>query len=299
MLSSSTLILANGMTNNRSEIRSIFVFIFLLVLFATCGYVVLLNTKDQGSSVGVLIVQFSPMVAAFMSSLIHHRSLHGFGWSVGPSRYYGVALVLPFLLALISFVLIWTSGLGVPNIAPLASEGRDVVADFIGIRLNSDAMAIAVLILLNGTLGLAFAFGAIGEELGWRGFLAPKLMQLYGFTTSAVIVGSLWAFFHFPLVIWVVAPALGVLVWPLLLSSLLVCIGITLIMNWLRFKSGSVWVAVIFHMSLNSHVQGVFQPMTVITCKDSYYLAGEYGFVLAVVCLVVGIGFWHRRATLS
>lgn len=38
------------------------------------------------------------------------------------------------------------------------------------------------------------------EEFGWRGFLQPRLQKRYSALLSAVIVGLLWAVWHFPVV---------------------------------------------------------------------------------------------------
>lgn len=282
-----------------SDRRSLFVFLLIVTLFAACGYVVALRADGSHQASGILIVQFAPMVAAFISSLIHSRSLRGFGWGLGRWRYLGVALVLPFVLGIISFSIIWGFGFGTLDPSEFIAEAQAGINDMFGLRLTSDAVTLGLVVFLNGTLGLFVAFGAVGEELGWRGFLAPKMMKLTGFTTTSVVVGSLWAFYHYPLIIWIVAPALDVLVWPLLLSYLGACIGLTVIMNWLRFKSGSVWVAVIFHMSLNIHTQGFFQAMTVNTSEYSNYLSGEFGCVFALICVVAGFGFWRMRDALG
>ena len=40
--------------------------------------------------------------------------------------------------------------------------------------------------------------GAVGEELGWRGFLLPRLGQLTGMTAASWIMGMLWSLWHVP-----------------------------------------------------------------------------------------------------
>ena len=40
--------------------------------------------------------------------------------------------------------------------------------------------------------------GAVGEELGWRGFLLPRLGQLTGMTAASWIMGVLWSLWHVP-----------------------------------------------------------------------------------------------------
>ena len=40
--------------------------------------------------------------------------------------------------------------------------------------------------------------GAVGEELGWRGFLLPRLGQLAGARAAAWVMGILWSLWHVP-----------------------------------------------------------------------------------------------------
>jgi len=42
--------------------------------------------------------------------------------------------------------------------------------------------------------GILFCFVAIGEESGWRGYLMPKLMKLYGNWKAVLIGGTIWAY---------------------------------------------------------------------------------------------------------
>jgi membrane protease YdiL (CAAX protease family) len=55
---------------------------------------------------------------------------------------------------------------------------------------------------------------AFGEELGWRGYLLPKLMPL-GKWKAYVLVGIIWGLWHGPLVLagfnYPAFPVLGVL----------------------------------------------------------------------------------------
>jgi uncharacterized protein len=40
--------------------------------------------------------------------------------------------------------------------------------------------------------------GAVGEELGWRGFLLPRLARFAGKTSAVWIMGVLWSLWHVP-----------------------------------------------------------------------------------------------------
>ena len=87
---------------------------------------------------------------------------------------------------------------------------------------------------------------AIGEELGWRGWLATRASS-WGFWRLATVSGLVWIVWHLPVLavigdrpFWdIVIYFAGMLPWaPLLLA--------------LRWRSGSVWPAVLTHGAINS-----------------------------------------------
>ena len=51
---------------------------------------------------------------------------------------------------------------------------------------------------LPQVIGLQIVTGAVGEELGWRGFLLSRLGPRAGSLTAAWIMGLLWALWHVP-----------------------------------------------------------------------------------------------------
>jgi membrane protease YdiL (CAAX protease family) len=46
---------------------------------------------------------------------------------------------------------------------------------------------------------VASVFGPLGEELGWRGFLLPRISDKYGFFTTSLLIGIIWTFWDSPL----------------------------------------------------------------------------------------------------
>ncbi len=45
----------------------------------------------------------------------------------------------------------------------------------------------------------AIPFGPLGEELGWRGYLQPRLLSTLNPVLAGVIIGAIWTVWHIPL----------------------------------------------------------------------------------------------------
>lgn len=274
--------------------KPLYLFLLLVTVIAAIGYVLAVAMGDDNRTGGIFVVQFAPLMAAFITKLAFQRNLRGLGWGWGKTRYQAAAFGLAFLLPLISFSLVWGLGFGGFYDVAFIAEAQTGLADTFGININSPWVTMLVLVTLGGTLGLFVAFGGIGEELGWRGFLVPELYKHYDFTKTALISGVIWAAYHWPLIIFLMAPRLGVSPIPLMAFILLASLGLSTIMAWFRLRSGSVWTAVIFHMALNVHTQGFFQNLTVETSWLTHYISGEHGLMLALVSAIFGLWFWRN-----
>jgi uncharacterized protein len=81
-----------------------------------------------------------------------------------------------------------------------------------------------------GTAPVLFLFltGPLGEELGWRGFLLPRLLHKNSTLRAGVILGAIWGLWHLPLYYrnWEMTPwkapdfLLGVICFSVLLAAL-------------------------------------------------------------------------------
>lgn len=97
----------------------------------------------------------------------------------------------------------------------------------------------------------------LGEELGWRGFITPKLNERYTLATSAIVVGIGWALWHLPLFF---IPDFG---WNVLASqygffSIYIPYAISLVLmsvlySWLHMKGGrNILLPILLHGSINT-----------------------------------------------
>jgi membrane protease YdiL (CAAX protease family) len=99
-------------------------------------------------------------------------------------------------------------------------------------------------------MGVLFFVLAIGEEIGWRGYALPKLLNEHGLSPlpASLLLGMIHAVFHVPL--WF-APGMTAPIYSIgsfFASSL--CFGV--LWTWLyRNTRGSVLIAAMFHGAVN------------------------------------------------
>ena len=100
-------------------------------------------------------------------------------------KYYAAAVIFPVLLPLISGLILHLF------IVKSGSIGDSAFCD--------NGMLTAALLLTAPATGLAMAAHGFGEELGWRGYLTPKLEELMPTPLAIVVTGIIWALWHGPL----------------------------------------------------------------------------------------------------
>ena len=124
-------------------------------------------------------------------------------------------------------------------------------------------------------------FVALGEEIGWRGFLYPQLKAEFGRRKGLLLGGVIWGAWHWPL-IWLIGyeygaaaannagyfgfPAVGMLLF------CVITVGWGVLHDRLYEKSGSIWVPSLFHGAINASAA---LPLTVcLTDTGSARLLG-------------------------
>ncbi len=150
--------------------------------------------------------------------------------------------------------------------------------------------------ILTGTISMArSASSALGEESGWRGFLAPRLVPQFGFTAGALLLGAIWTLWHMPLILFG-SYNQGAPAWITLPCFTVPTVSHAVILTWLRMKTRSVWPCAILHASHNLFIQSVFTPLTGSHGAVTAYTIGEFGLCVPLLVMGLAVWFWSRRA---
>lgn len=94
---------------------------------------------------------------------------------------------------------------------------------------------------------LSQLFVLVAEEVGWRGFALSDLIRRFGSFGAALLLGILWALWHIPMFF---VPDLSQYGTPFILYTL-TQIAWSVVMTFLYIRSGSVLVAMLFHIGIN------------------------------------------------
>jgi membrane protease YdiL (CAAX protease family) len=248
---------------------------FLLLTFglSTIFYVFFARAKSLsvGGGLYVAMLMWCPGTSALITRLLFQHNVRGEGWGWGKTRYELTALVLPLAYAIAAYGAVWIFDFGRVDVS----------------RFHTNPLRFITVGLL---MSLAFA---TGEELGWRGFLVPKLAERMSFGGVAITSGIIWATWHMPLIIFADYNGGTPTLYSIACFAVMV-VGIAFPFAWLRLRSGSVWPAAILHATHNLFIQGFFDTVTVDT-GPTKWLLGEFGAVLALTAAITGYLFWRLR----
>jgi membrane protease YdiL (CAAX protease family) len=271
--------------------KKIAVFYALTMLFSGAFDALVLHAgkMDAGNLLYVTGAMWSPALAAFATRRLFGESIRDLPWGWGRGRYAWLGYLIPIAYALPVYLIVWITGLG--GFAEETFVRR--TAEQFGWNNFPPALTLALFVFLTATVGLvAKTARALGEEIGWRGFLVPELAKVVSFPLVALISGLMWAAYHFPALIFADYNA-GTPVWYGLTCFTLMVIGDSFIMAWLTLRSRSLWPAALFHGSHNLWIQSILTPLTRNT-GPTKYIVDEFGIGLVITTLVAAVIVWRE-----
>lgn len=275
--------------------KGILVFLSLTLIFSSIVWILTLHEGNGriGGRIYGFGIMWCPALATFVTCRILGIDLRVLAWQWGKSKYLYQAYFIPLVYALISYLIIWTTGWG----GFYNKEFINDATQSLGWTKLSPAVFIMIFFIVNGVIQIFGGMAtALGEEIGWRGFLTPQLSNVTNYTYTSLITGLIWAVWHFPLLIFGNYNN-GAPVWYGLICFTVLVVSMTFVYTWFRLKSDSLWPCVMLHASHNLFIQTFFTPITIAHSQSKYFV-DEFGAVLPIVALCFAIYFWSRRKEL-
>ncbi|WP_052273159.1 CPBP family intramembrane glutamic endopeptidase [Flavihumibacter solisilvae] len=279
----------------RQSRRAISLFLLITFSLSALFYFLIIHTGKLGSGFGIYItgLMWCPAIAALITTRIFERKVSGLGWQWGNPKYQLWSYLVPLLYVLAAYSITWATGVGRFYNDDFVSH---VSASF-GWDQLPKGVVIALYIILTGVFGMAeSAARALGEEIGWRGFLVPELYRITNYTATSLITGIVWSLWHFPILLYADYNS-GTPAWFALSCFIVSVVSISFVYTWFRLRSNSLWTGVLLHASHNLFIQSIFTPLTKDTGNTKYFI-DEFGLVLPLVCICVAVFFWNKRADL-
>ncbi|HEY0609547.1 MAG TPA: CPBP family intramembrane glutamic endopeptidase [Chitinophaga sp.] len=281
----------------KPEIRkNIATFLIITTILCLPVYYMCIRTGNIGAGYPpvsyVMMIMWCPGLAALLTCLVRGIPVTSLGWKWGENKYQIWSYVIPFLYALVAYLAVWISGKG-------GFYNKEFVAKVAkGLSWNlPDGVVIILFVLLTGIFGMVRSMAsALGEEIGWRGFLTPHLAKINSYTATSLWMGLIWSLYHYPLMLGS-NYNMGGSKWYALICFTVMVIASCFVYTWMRMKSGSLWTGVLLHASHNLFIQMVFTPITVDTGDTKKYI-DEFGIALPIVSVIVAFIFWRKRKEL-
>ena len=251
--------------NNKYSDLSIRVF-FGIVIVAS----LIVETMIILGSAGILylVLMWIPAIGAIVATLINDKKEEGFFKSLGIRRckikYLLLSVIIPLIYLLIPYMVYW-------KLHPhyFAYSGVNIL-----IVLSDILPTLLLGVLMN-------VISAIGEEIGWRGFMFPSLLERFSLKKTLLMTGLFWACWHLPILIagdYMSSTAL----WYRIPAFILCIVPVGIISGLLTYNSKSIWPATLLHAAHNNYDQAVFGVIT-IGANKMYYVS-ETG-LLTIICV--------------
>jgi CAAX protease family protein len=223
---------------------------------------------ETGSSIlwltGLMLV---PTLGSIVARLVQREGFADLRFRPGRNVGRAIALAagLPFAVGAVAYGVAWTTGLVGVQIPPLGQW----------------AAIFGFMLALNLVL-------STGEELGWRGYMLPRMVEA-GVPAPLLVSSLVWGLWHVPLFLW------GDLVHdgpaPIIATTLLLGTTTALgyILGRLRLDTGNVWPAVALHIVWNTVIQVGFDVVS--TGAGRALWIGETGILTVLVLTAIALAY--------
>ena len=273
------------------------VYVFLILTFGLTIAASLIARRigisfvgDAGASAQAVLVAASSMFFPALSAVLVHvlllkRPFKELGFRWGDFSEYAKAYGIIAGLFLVNYAIVYLFFLK-PDFSL-----HSFLAQYPDLTLPLPASRLILIITLATFIGAPVLnmIPALGEEIGWRGFLLPNLEPL-GKRKAALLSGMIWAAWHTPMIL-ILGFCYGVQAWPgaLLHFAMVTGLGVWFAEVW--FRTRSTVLSGFMHASFNGNFYGIW---TIVFVSPNKLLIGPAGVIGAALCLLLGVFYWSR-----
>jgi len=271
-----------------------FIILCCAVSWAMAGVAILLGlrvTQKIAYTIFGSVYMLLPAICAVVLQLIHkEKPFYNLGVSFRINKWFLIAGIVPFVYSFIALGI----NLLFPNISFSATyEGflsnlPAEQAELAMRQLSRFPPIIFFILQVAASLAAGYTINAVfalGEELGWRGYLL-KTLKNKKFLPVSLIIGAVWGLWHFPLILighnYPQHPVAGVGM------MIIFCILLSPVMIYIVIKSKSVITAAIFH-GINNAI-GKITVLYIVGGND--LINGLCGIAGFISLLLVNIAFY-------
>lgn len=247
---------------------------------------------EAGFQLATSCAMFTPAIGSLLTRLVTKEGMENSMLRLnlkGNGKYYLMAIAVPIIYSAIESAL---------NVAVLDSKlDPNAVFELAGVS----AVGYTASIFFNIAISLALFPIFLGEELGWRGYLFPKLKTVMNRPAAYIVCGIIWGVWHTPAIIdglnfgkdYAGYPYVGILL------MCLFCIGTGIIFSWLTEKTNSVYPAAFAH-AVNNNATGLIIALTRTDADESrilqFFLVGTAAtFIVAAACIAESVISQKRK----
>ena len=266
------------MTNTefrKGQVIKYLVWTFALAYIIQIGSASLYKSNRQVGQLVLAAMMFVPALGVILSRaslkgmgvILSGADLKEMGWKPQIKknfRTYLIAWFGPLILTLVGgalYFLIFPRHFDLSGTYFTAIGGAQAIEE-----MEAQGITYPIFVLINVVSSITYAplinaLIAVGEEIGWRGFLYPQLKAGFGRRMGWILGGLIWGAWHWPL-IWLIgyeygaaagnnagyigAPVTGMLFF----AVNTVALGI--LHDWLYERSGSIWAPSLLHGAFNA-----------------------------------------------
>lgn len=140
-------------------------------------------------------------------------------------------------------------------------------------------------------LAITFFFFAFFEEVGWRGFLTPEVQKVNDRLLGYIVIGVIWASWHFPYINQLTSHTEETLI-TVLPRFILGAVVASVVYGEIRLRTDSVWPAVLMHWSGNTFANTLlttFAGAGFVTLLPGRAWLGSFGMEGILMILIFGV----------